>query len=222
MLKSTLGCIYKDTTTAGFQYEIIKEFADSFDYKLNIILAENTESAIKQFTGGKGDILACALPVTTAMKQKITFSTPLYTAKLVLIQKKRSKKDNALLAKNIFDLEEKNIYVPENSPYIKQLEYVMEESGTKFNIIKSSQNMEKLAEQVSSEKIAYLAVNSLTAAYLSNKNPDLDYSISLGLNQFMAWGISKKEPQMGEQLNIFIENFVKTEKYREIYVKYFS
>ena len=221
MQSSILGCVIKDTITEGFQYEIIKEFADSFDYQLNIIFAGNIENAIKQFKNGKADILAHALPTTISMKQQLDFSVPLFTTKLVLIQKKRSKKEKSLLAKNISDLEEKTIYVSENSPYIKQLEYIVEDSGIQFYIVKRNQSVGKLVGQVASGKIEYLAANEMTARYLSGINNEIDYSMPLSLNQFMAWGINKKNQKINEQLNLFLENFVKTEKYRKIYRKYF-
>ena len=222
MQNGVLGYVENDTVTEGFQYEIIKIFADSFDYQLNIITYENIENSIKQINNRKADILACALPTTLSMKEKLEFSVPLYTTKLVLIQKKREKKERKLLAKNIFDLEEKTIYVSENSPYIKQLEYIIDDNGIQFRIVKRKQNIEKLAEQVATGKIEYFAANEMTAKYLSSINSELDYSMALGLNQFMAWGINKKNQKINEQLNIFLENFVKTEKYREIYRKYFS
>ena len=221
MQNSILGCVENDTVKEGFQYEIIKEFADSFGYQLNIILAENIENAIKQFGSGEGDILADALPTTISMKHQINFSVPLFTTKLVLIQKKRGKKERNLLAKNISDLEEKTVYVPENSPYIQQLKYIIEDSGIQFRIVKRNQSIEKLAELVANGKISYLATNTLTAKYLSSKNNELDYSMPLGFNQFMAWGINKKNQKLNEELNLFLENFVETEKYRQIYRKYF-
>ena len=221
MQNSVLGYVKNDTITKGFQYEIIKTFADSFDYQLNIIAYENLENSIKQINKNKVDILAYTLPTTLSMKQQLEFSVPLYTTKLVLVQKKRNKKERNLLAKNIADLEEKTIYVSENSPYIKQLEYIIEDSGIKFRIAKRKQSIEKFAEQVANGKIEYFAANSLAAQYLSSINSELDYSTPLGLNQFMAWGINKKNEKINEQLNLFLENFVKTEKYREIYRKYF-
>jgi len=221
MSNSVLGYIAEDTITEGFQYEIVKAFADSFDYQLNIINYENLENSIKQLNKGKADILAHALPITLSMRQKLEFSVPLYTTKLVLIQKQRNKKDKAGLTKNISDLEDKTIYVSENSPYIKQLEYIIEDSGTKFHIVKRNQRVEKLAEQVANGKIEFFAANEMVAKYLNSKNNELDYSVPLGLNQFMAWGLNKKNQKINEELNIFIKNFVKTEKYREIYRKYF-
>jgi len=222
MRNSVLGYVEKDTITEGFQYEIVRAFADSFGYQLNIITYENLENSIKQINSNKADILAYALPTTLSMKQKLEFSVPLYTTKLVLVQKKRDKKEKKFLAKNISDLEEKTIYVSENSLYIKQLEYIIEDSGIQFRIAKRKQSIEKLAEQVANGKIEYFATNSLIAQYLSSINNEIDYSMPLGLSQFMAWGINKKNQKINEQLNLFLENFVKTEKYREIYRKYFS
>ena len=222
MQNSILGCVSNDSLTEGFQYEIIKEFADSFGYQLNITVADNLEIAIQQFNKNKNDILAYALPTTASMKEKLTFTVPLYTTKLVLIQKKRSKKDKNLLAKNISDLEEKTVCVPEHFSYIKQLQYITEESGIEFKIRIKNQSIEKLAEQVVTQKIEYFATSEMTAKYLCNIYQDLDYSMSLGLNQFMAWGINPKNQQLNEKINNFLENFVKSEKYRHIFRKYFS
>jgi len=222
MQNDVLGYIENDTAIEGFQYEIIKIFADSFGYKINIITYENIENSIKLINRHKADILASALPTTLSMKEKLEFSVPLYTTKLVLVQKKREKKERKFLAKNISDLEEKTIYISENSPYIKQLENIILDSGIEFLIVKRKQSVEKFAEQVANGKIEYFATNEMIAKYLNSINSELDYSVALGLNQFMAWGIDKKNHKTNEELNIFLENFVKTEKYREIYRKYFS
>jgi len=222
MRNGALGYVENNAIKEGFQYEIVKTFADSFGYKLNIILYENLENSIKYINNGKADILAYALPITLSMKKQIEFSVPIYTTKLVLVQKKDNTKDKNLLVKNISDLEEKTIYIQETSPYIKQLNCIIEDSGIEFFIVKRNQSIEKLAEQVVNEKIKYFVTNEMTAKYLNSFNNELDYSMALGLNQFMAWGINKKNHKFNEQLNIFLTNFVKTEKYRYIYRKFFS
>jgi membrane-bound lytic murein transglycosylase F len=219
---NALGCVFGDSAITGFQYEIVKEFADSFNYQLNIILSDNLEHSIRRLNKGDADILAQCLPTTVALKKQLNFSVPLYKTKLVLIQKKRTKKDKNLLAKNIFDLEDKTIFITGNSPYIKQLEYIIEDSGIKFNIAKkNNSSIEKLAEQAGNGKIPYLAADEMSAKHLSINNKEIDYSMKLGLNQFMAWGINKKNRQLNTQLNSFLENFIKTEKYRQIFRKYF-
>jgi membrane-bound lytic murein transglycosylase F len=216
-----LGCILNDSVMQGFQYEIIKEFACLYDYQLNIIFLDNIENSIKQINNSDADVLAHALPTTIFMKKQLNFTEPLYKTKLVLIQKKYGKKDKNLLAKNIYDLESKTIFVTD-TPYIRQLKYIIEDSGIKFNIaVKHKQNIEKLAEQVCDGKISYFATHELFAKYLNTKYKDIDYSMDLGLNQFMAWGINPKNKKLNEKLNIFIKDFVKSEKYRQIYRKYF-
>ncbi|MDR1544152.1 MAG: transporter substrate-binding domain-containing protein [Prevotellaceae bacterium] len=216
-----LGYAIKDSVMQGFQYEIIKNFADSFDYQLNIILSNNLETSLKSLQKDEADILLRCLPTTLSLKKEVDFTTPLYISHLVLVQQKREKKEKNLLMKNISDLEGKTIFINHNSPYIKQLQYIIEESGIDFKVEKINiSNFEKLAENIVSGKISYLAIDKMTAKTLAKINTNLDYDTALGLNQFMAWAVGKSNPKLKTQLDAWLEEFLKTEKYREIARKY--
>jgi membrane-bound lytic murein transglycosylase F len=216
------GCIFNDTVYEGFQYEIIKNFADSFDYQLNIILENELGTSLDKIKNGDADVLIRCLPATLPLKKKVDFTTPLYISRLVLVQQKKDKKQkNHLLAKTVSDLEAQTIYVPANSPYTKQLQYIIEDSGIDFKIEKTNiVRLERLAEMVSSGKIHYLAIDENTAKYLAKIDKNLDYQTDLGLNQFMAWAVGKSNQKLKKQLDLWLEYFLATRQYREIIRKY--
>jgi membrane-bound lytic murein transglycosylase F len=218
-----LGCVINDTAVNGFQYEIIKSFADTFNYKLNIVLSNNLETSLEMLKNGEADVLARALPTTLSLKNEFDFTIPLYTSNLVLVQHKNGgKKRKNVTVKTLSDLEGKTVCVLENSPYIRQLHFLVEDSGIDFYVETTrSSKLKHLAEMIDVGKIPYLAIDKNTAVYLQKLNPNLDIETKLGLNQFMAWAVSKQNQELKNQLDDWLATFLQEAEYREILRKYF-
>lgn len=221
--KSTLGFRFVDNKVEGFNYEIVKAFADSMKLELEIILVNDLDSAILGLWEHKYDIIALNIPNTTEINKNISLTVPIISSRQMLIQH-LSKSDT--LQKELLtehrQLKDIEIVIPKNSPFKMRLENLSDEIAEPLKI-KELQGVttEELVETVSLGKVQYTICDELQARKLNRQFPDFDYSMPIGFNQQYAWGVSKKSMGLYDELNKFLKDFLTTNTYWNIYRKYY-
>ena len=70
LYSSTSYFLYKGEEM-GYEYELIKQFAEDNGLKLKVIVAENIGKLIEMLKAGKGDIIAYDIPITGDLKKEI-------------------------------------------------------------------------------------------------------------------------------------------------------
>ena len=60
----------------GFEYELIKEFADRHDLRLDIVIPDSHADLLSYLNEGKGDVVAAAITITEARGQQAAFTLP--------------------------------------------------------------------------------------------------------------------------------------------------
>ena len=60
----------------GFEYELIKEFADRHDLRLDIVIPESHADLLAYLNEGKGDIVAAAMTITEERRAQAVFTLP--------------------------------------------------------------------------------------------------------------------------------------------------
>ena len=60
----------------GFEYELIKEFADRHDLRLDIVIPESHADLLVYLNEGKGDVVAAAMTITEERRAQAAFTLP--------------------------------------------------------------------------------------------------------------------------------------------------
>ena len=60
----------------GFEYELIKEFADRHDLRLDIVIPDSHADLLPYLNEGKGDIVAAAMTITEERRAQAAFALP--------------------------------------------------------------------------------------------------------------------------------------------------
>ena len=60
----------------GFEYELIKEFADRHDLRLDIVIPESHAELLAYLNEGKGDVVAAAMTITEERRAQAAFTRP--------------------------------------------------------------------------------------------------------------------------------------------------
>ena len=60
----------------GFEYELIKEFADRHDLRLDIVIPESHAELLSHLNEGKGDLVAAAMTITEERRAQAAFTLP--------------------------------------------------------------------------------------------------------------------------------------------------
>ena len=71
----------------GYQYELLKTFANHLGLRLELRIEKNLDSAKKILESGKADMIALNMTVTGGRKQQFDFSEPILVTRQVLVQR---------------------------------------------------------------------------------------------------------------------------------------
>jgi membrane-bound lytic murein transglycosylase F len=213
--------IYKGTPM-GFQFEMLRDYSEYSGLELQIIVKDDINEITKMLVEGKCDVIAINYPITSQSLQYMSFTTPILTAKQVLIQ--RTSDDNLKVAKvnSIFDLNGKTVVVERGSAYTQRLRNLADESGIKVNIVEVPENEEQLIRMVATGEIDYTVSNDILAQANQKYFPELNINLELSFPQNMAWSVRKNSRNLLSSLNQFISVQKQTSRLAILKNKYYQ
>lgn len=221
--KSSLGFQLKDNRVEGFNYEIVKAFADSMGLELEVNIMNDLDSAVYGLWEHRFDLLAMNIPITTKLKDNVSLTIPIVTSRQMLIQHvgKNDSVEKTLISEHKL-LKDIEITIPKNSPHKLRLENLSDEIAEPLKIRElPGVTTQELVQAVSDGKVPYTICDELQARKLQKDYPNFDFSMPVGFNQHYAWAMSKKSMGLHDELNKFLKDFLTTNAYWDIYRKYY-
>lgn len=218
---SSLGFSVKGDSVFGFQYEIIKAFADTLGLELVISEESDLADCMKDLEDGDYDIIASLIPQTSQWKDVVFFTEPLFTTRQMLVQ--RIDSTQSKLINKQYELGNETIYIPVNSPNKMRLEHLSDEIANPIHVKEiKDKSMEQLVKKVADGSIKYTLCDESSAERLKLQFPNIDASLPIGFAQSQGWAVHKNSPLLLAELNDFLHNFIGSEAYWKIYRKYFN
>ena len=219
---SSNGFALQKDSVFGFQYEIVKAFADSLGLELRISKQNDAQKAINELLNGEFDIIANTMPVTTDYPEGVVFSKPLMTSKLILVQKLPDDSLAEIPIKKQFELGNDTIYLSRNSAFKARLQNLSNEIAEEIHIEEiNNVSVETMVKLVSTGKIKNTVCTEEQGLKLKKLYNNIDISLALGFNQHYSWVVNSKSPLLLEKLNAFLSDFIGSEAYWKLYSKYF-
>ncbi len=104
----------------GFEYELVKRFADQHDLRLDIVIPDDNESLIPWLNEGRGDIVAAMLTITPRRLEDAAFTRPYFYDDEVIVAREKDNIENA------GDLAGRTIHVRKSSSYYRTVQKLQE------------------------------------------------------------------------------------------------
>lgn len=189
----------------GYDYTLIKQFAEDKGLVLDLKVAPSMKKMIDMLNDGSVDILAYEVPVTAEYKSILPAGPENLTTQ-VLVQP-RNAGDSLII--DVTQLVGRDVYVEKNSKYQYRLENLNEELGGGINIhIVDLDTLitENLIDMVSDGKIPLTIIDSNIAKINKTYYPKLDISLQLSFPQRQAWGVSENKPWLADSINNWFES----------------
>lgn len=231
MDNSSTGLFIYRGTTMGYEYELVKAFAESQNLELRINVTPSLEEGFKKLNAGEGDILAYNLTITKDRKERIAFTHYHNQVRMMLIQRKpdnwRDMKLHEIekeLIRNPVDLIGKEVVVRNHSSYFDRLQNLSDEIGGDIIIIQDDPEVETetLIRKVAEGEIHFTVAEEDIALVNSTYYPNLDIKTAISFPTQIAWGVRKTSSQLLDTLDNWILQMRKTADYYTIYNKYFK
>ena len=215
----------------GYEYELLTRLASALDLKLDIKLTHDIDEAIQMLNTGEGDIIALNMAVTSSRKNDVAFTEHHNEVKQVLVQRKpvqwrhmKRHEIEASLIRNPLQLEDKKIYVQNNSAFASRLKNLEEEIGGKIDIVENNEGLdtEALIKKVADGEIDYTVADEDVAMVNATYYPLIDVRTAISFPQKIAWATRKNAPDLLQSVNEWIRGMKKQTEYYVIYNKYFK
>ena len=219
MSNSTSYFIYRGEEM-GCEYELIKQFAEEKNLKLEIVLADSFENIIELLTEGKGDIVVYDMPVNLKKRHKFIHCGPEMVTNQVLIQRNDSTK-----IKNVKDIVGKRIYVEKGTRYEVRATNLNKEIGGGVEIlhrVNDTTTTDGFIDAVANGIINYTITDNISAALNKSYYQNLNTSLEVGFSQRSAWLVNKKSPALADSIDSWVTHNNKNQKYISTLQKYFK
>ncbi len=215
----------------GFEYELLKRFADHLGVELEIEIAQNIDHLLTGLEKDDIDLVAHGITITSDRKEKVNFTDYLYLTHQVLVQKKpdnwRKMKWSEIESALIHDAIEligDTVSVRKNSSYQKRLVNLSKEIGGQIVIDTLSGNLstDEIIKMVVDGKIKYTVADNNIASINASYYHILDVDVPVSFSQRIAWAVSPRSDELLEEINNWLEKMKKEVDYYVIYNKYFK
>lgn len=213
--------IYRDEPM-GYDYSLVKQFADDRGMTLDLIVASNLHSMIAMLDSGKVDLAAYEIPVTAEYRYKVIPCGPETMTHQVLVQP--IKKGEPLIT-DVTQLVGKEIFVESHSKYLHRLENLNNELGGGLKIHQVERDTiitEDLIEMVATGEIPLTVVDSDIARVNRKYYPSLDISLAVSFPQRARWGVSPKMQWLADSVDAYFAEETPRKRQADLMKHYFE
>lgn len=214
----------------GFQYELLKNMADSLHLPLEIILSKSIDEDFSLLMNNEIDVVATDLTITKNRRKYVDFTEPIYETRQVLVQRKpdnwillSKKQIEDSLVRNQLDLAGKKVTVPKSSSFFRRLLHLSDEIGDTIVVVETSNSdVELIIQQVANGEIDFAVSDEHLAMVNQMYFPNIDINTPISFPQNIAWAIRKGNDTLKTAINQWLLTFKNTPKYQQLYIKYFK
>lgn len=214
----------------GYQYELLKSFADYLDVKLEIKIINDLDNSFSCLESNECDLLAVGLTITKERNRLVDFSKPLSQTRQMLIQRKPENwrkmatmdQIEKFLIRDPLDLAGKTIHIQKQSSFLGRLINLSEEIGADIQIVEHADaTVEELIEMVKTGEIDYTVCDEHIALVNQKYYPDIDGKTAISFSQNIAWAVKKGSNTLLDTINTWMDEFIHSRTSAYIYDKYF-
>ncbi len=208
--------IYRGTPV-GFEYEIMKKFADEEGLRLEVVLPPGHSELIPWLNDGRADVVAAAMTMTDERKKEAAFTVPYnYVREIVVVRGK----DKSI--KSPADLRGKTVHVRKSSSFYESL-MALKKKGLDFEIVQLPEDMETedILDGLADGRWDISVSDSNLLEMERDKGKDLKAAFTLK-KQGIGWAVRKGDVKLLAALNTFIKKKYRGFFYNTIKDKYFK
>jgi len=200
----------------GFDYELMRDFADKHDLHLRVIIKDDIPALFRALKNGEGDIIAASLTKSAHRETDgVRFTEPYLKVSEQVIGRKDGPKILSLA-----ELGSRNVGVNPSTIFYRRLKS-MQVGEENLKIIDNVTTEELIALMANGDFDFTLADSHLVAIEKSY-HQNVTVNFNLMEESPIAWGIRSDQNQLNEKLNDYIKKQYRGLFYNVVFNKYFK
>ncbi|MDR1542815.1 MAG: transglycosylase SLT domain-containing protein [Prevotellaceae bacterium] len=203
----------------GFDYDLAQNFADYIDLPLKIIVAASVEELKQLLLNGEADFAAYQMSCNQQTREMFNTADVMFMSNMVLVQPK----DNQRVT-DVTELVGKDVFVQNNSKYLRRLQHLNEEIGGGINICYAPDTLtiDQIMYEVSKREIPLTIADNDVAELGRKFFKNLDCSVAVGLSQAKSWLVRKNAPQLTDTLDAWYHSIENSRFFKRMESTYFN
>jgi membrane-bound lytic murein transglycosylase F len=206
----------------GYEYDLIKDFAEAEGLELDIKVATNESQLVKMLKDGEVDVVAYPIQYNTSIKEDFVYCGHENEDCQVLVQR-ANRKDTILT--DVTQLIGKSVYVNPHTKYMDRLRNLNEELGGGINlryVSNDTLSVEDLIEKVVNGELPYTVCDEKIAKLNKTYFPNINISLRVSFMQRSSWIVSKDSPFLAEAINRWTDGKEGNKAYKALSKRYFE
>ena len=203
---------------AGFDYELMKHFADQLEVRLQILVPPSHADLVPWLLEGKGDVIAASYTQTPERNALVAFSKPYLEVQELIVQRTSEPR-----LTSVAQLAGRHIRVRPGSSYRDTLEKLRSQ-GVAFvvELARSDEETEDLIAQVAAGTVDLTVADShILQAELSWRS-DVVGAFPVGEKQLLGFAVRPKDKQLKAALDRYVARTYKSLEYNLWWRRYFE
>ncbi|MDR1645828.1 MAG: transglycosylase SLT domain-containing protein [Tannerellaceae bacterium] len=206
----------------GYEYELIRDFAQMHNLKLTVKVAESQARLIEMLQAGEADVAAYPILFSQELKQQLIYCGRESLSSQALVQ---SLGPGVKRLTDVTGLIGKEIYVKSGSRYHDRLQNLDRELGGGILIHEVDDDdvsEEDLIEMVSTGQIPYTVSDEKVALLNKTYYWNIDVSLKISFRQRSSWAVRKNAPLLAEAINQWASGQESDQSYKATAKRYFE
>lgn len=190
----------------GFEYDILKAYADSIDVKLKITVANTVEEAIAYVGNPDVHIISASLAKTELRKKSFNFGPSYFEVQQQVVCNRKMKRKRTF-PHEIENLQGLNIIVGEGTSYAETIKK-LQKDGFDINATFTSEfSTDELLGQVASRKIDCTIADSNIYALNLRHHPEISLAFTISEREQLAWVLADDSETLKTDMYTWLNNF---------------
>ncbi len=205
----------------GFEYELLKSYAEHLGVELNITTANTINGAISYVNDPSINIISASLTKTAARENKFNFGPSYFEVQQQVICN-RSMIREKTFPRDIDGLTSLRIQVGEGTSYSETIRELVKDGFDINATFTSEYSTEELLDQVSSHKIDCTIADSNIYALNLRYYPEIDMAFTISEREQLAWVLPKDSDDLAMDMYLWLNDFNQRGKMAELKDHYYS
>jgi len=185
----------------GFEYELVREFAQQNDLALEVVIVGPDENPYELLYSGEGDVIAANYTITDERQNIVGFSRPYNLVNQIIVVSD----ELGVQPESITEMEGIPITIRRNSSYFQTIENLREQGyNLEIDLVSEDMDTETLLFQVANGTISATIADD-NIFYASNKYMSgLVQGPQVAERDEIAWAIRPNAPDLETRMNQFL------------------
>lgn len=204
----------------GFEYDLMKKFADEQNLQLDMIVAPSREHLIPTLLWGGGDVIAASMTISDKRRRAgVEFTRPYHTVSEVVV----TRKSDATLS-HVSQLEGRTIWVRRSSSYWSTLDKLRVKGHIRFILKAAPESMEteEIIDKVADGEYDLTVADSHILDVTLTWRDDVRAAFTVKEDVQHGWAVRQEDQELLRALNEFINREHRQLFYNVTYKKYFE